>query len=210
MPTKSEIALQTVDVADKIHDLYEAAQKVEIARQALKAAKTAKEVSEAQKALKAAEAAKALAATTLAATLVNLLVKEDVAAGITTILSALSTIEAAGTIATSGLSAAAGSLVISILGFILNIVIVFGFAKSPPRVYWDGRVKVKFDPKTFSFGFSIKTVSYKERETEVYLSLWDMVCGGAGDDFELVRRYQEQTGRRLSIESIKKVVITLY
>ena len=39
---------------------------------------------------------------------------------------------------------------------------------------------------------------------EVYLSLWDMICGGAGDDFELVRRYQEQTGRRLSIESVKK------
>ena len=37
--------------------------------------------------------------------------------------------------------------------------IVFGFAKSPPRVYWDGKVKIKFDPKIFSFGFSIKTVS---------------------------------------------------
>jgi len=180
MPTKSQIALQTVDVADKIHDLYQAAQDVEIARKALKAAKTAKEVNEAQKALKAAQASKALAATTLAATLVNLLVKEDVAAGITAIFSALSTIEAAGAIATSGLSATAGSLVISILGFVLNIVIVFGFAKSPPRVYWDGKVKIKFDPKTFSFGFSIKTTSYKtingpQIQDEIFKQLKEIV-----------------------------------
>jgi|GEM_PF-1988809 len=180
MPTKAEIALQTVDVADKIHDLYEAAQDVEIARQALKTAKTAKEVSEAQKALKAAQAAKALAATTLAATLVNLLVKEDVAAGITAIFSALSTIEAAGSIATSGLAATAANVVVFILAFILNIVIVFGFAKSPPRVYWDGKVKIKFDPKTFSFGFSIKTVSYKtingpQIQDEIFKQLKEIV-----------------------------------
>ena len=180
MPTKAEIALQSAEVADSIHKLYQAAEEVEIARQALKAAKTAKEVNEAQKALKAAQASKALAATTLAATLVNLLVKEDVAAGITAIFSALSTIEAAGSIATSGLSATAGSLVISILGFILNIVIVFGFAKSPPRVYWNGRVKIKFDPKTFSFGFSIKTTSYKtingpQIQDEIFKQLKEIV-----------------------------------
>ena len=127
MPTKAEIALQSAEVADSVHKLYQAAEEVEIARQALKAAKTADQVNKAKKALEAAEAAKALAVTTLIDTLINFAVKSDVAAGIGTIISSLSTIEAINLAVLKGLSVAAPSLIVSILGFILNIVIVFGF-----------------------------------------------------------------------------------
>jgi len=180
MATKAEIALQSTELAENFRNLYDAAKAVEQARQALKAAKTAEEVAKAKKALEAAKAAKAAAVTAIVDTLINFAVKSDVAAGIGAILSALATVQAASTVATAGLAAGGASLVASILGFILNIIFVFAFAKSPPRVYWDGKVKVKFDPKTFSFGFSIKTTSYKtingpQIQDEIFKQLKEIV-----------------------------------
>lgn len=163
MATKAEVALQSTEAISNIHDLAEASVAVEEAAQALKAAKTAKEIGDAKKALEAARAAKALAVTTLVSTLIDFAVGGDVAAGIGAGLSALTTIQAINYAATAGLAAAAPELVLGVLGLVFNIVIIFGgfFHRKPPRVYWYGTVKIKFDPDTFSFGFLLKTIRSK-------------------------------------------------